>query len=140
MKKNKSPNDLNPQYLFEKKLSVLNDLYKNLNRQFEILKYGDGEGAVKLSFQNEKLIQILSNLDEEILKFQENSPQNSKMIYLSEKIFSLMDESRSIQEKVTKLFENCFHSLKKELNEFQVKKQVQKYLQNQEFLWKSPIS
>lgn len=127
----------NLESLYEKKILILKELSKNLHRQLEILSFGDGEGAAKLSFQNEKIIQKLAGLDERIGNIRESSPQSSKLISLSENIFSLLEETRYVQGRVTELFEHSLHLIKKELNVFQVKMQVQKYLRNRDGMWKT---
>ncbi len=137
MKKEKNSLD-SLEALYEKKIAILTELGANLKRQLEILNFGDGEGAAKLSFQNEKFLQTLNIIDEKISNIGENSPQNSKLIFLSEKIFSLSDETRNVHSKVSILFERSLGALKKELNEFQVKRQVQKYLRNRDMIWKNP--
>ncbi|MBE7411652.1 MAG: hypothetical protein L6Q54_03280 [Leptospiraceae bacterium] len=138
--KKKVAKSLNLESLYEKKITVLSELSKNLHRQMDILSYGDGEGAAKISFQNEKMIQKLDGIDEEIGIVGENSPQNVKMIFLSEKIFTLLEEIRGAHSKVTELFEKSVHSMKKELNTIQAKIQLKKYLRSPNSFWKTTIS
>ncbi|MDZ4726616.1 MAG: flagellar protein FlgN [Leptospira sp.] len=121
---------------YKKKIKLLSSLLLNLKKEEEYLSYGDADSAVKLEFKNEPILNQLEALDRETLENQSTVGVSEEEIQLSENVFHLLDEARSIQLRVQHLMEKEMLSSKKEYYEFQVKRKLKSHFyQNSGLSW-----
>lgn len=118
-----------------KKISLLNLLKKNLTRQNEVLSYGDGESAVRISFANEILIVKMQKVDSKIEKLDENFPCNSELIEITNTMFILLNETRELHANVSEKLKTAVQKMKEEFNTFSVKRQLKIHLNTNRQNW-----
>ena len=101
------------QYTFQ----LLRILKSNLEKMQTLLSYGDGESAVKISFQNERILSLLE-------KYKEPSGN------LDVAQQALVSDCLILQEDCDKKLQSITSEYKKELNNHMIKRQLLEHLEN----------
>ncbi|MDF3818673.1 flagellar protein FlgN [Leptospira sp. 96542] len=111
----------------EKKIDLLCALLINLKEEENLLSYRDSETAVKIEFKNEPILRKLEELDRMLYERQEMGVYSALEIEISERVFSLLDEARLVQQKVQKMLEFEMNESKKDLWEFRIKRKLKNH-------------
>ncbi|MBP9889955.1 MAG: hypothetical protein KBF93_26895 [Leptospiraceae bacterium] len=101
------------QYTFQ----LLRILKSNLEKMQTLLSYGDGESAVKISFQNERILSLLE-------KYKEPSAKSDVALQ------TLVNACLILQEDCDKKLQSITSEYKKELNTHMIKRQILEHLEN----------
>lgn len=97
---------------------LLKILKSNLEKMQTLLSYGDGESAVKISFQNERILHLFESTK---VKNQTNSQKN---------IRDLVDTCMYLQEENDLKLRSITDDYKNELNTYSIKRQIIMHLKN----------
>ena len=100
-----------------RRLALLRILKSNLQKMQTLLSYGDGESAVKITSQNERIIALLDSC---------KNRQASEDI----KIQELVEDCLLLQEDCDNKLESIALEYKKELNIHLIKNQLHRHLKN----------
>lgn len=98
-------------------LSLLRILKSNLQKMQTLLSYGDGESAVKITFQNERIIALLDSC--------KNAQATDEL-----KIQELVEDCLLLQEDCDSKLKSIALEYKKELNIHLIKNQLHRHLKN----------
>lgn len=127
-------------FALEQKKNLLEILYKNLQKEKELLLEGDADHALEWEKENQKILKKLQKIDRKIEETKDSLCTTESYILLTQEIFDLVKKARELQEEVQQLLIQEKETARKEWAEVSVKRQLKSWLQNPGGLdWKKRI-